>query len=257
MRQARQNQTLQPLVEKQSRFRPRSRRNSSRGGGGGAGGGDNNIRPPQFSVASSVDYSLEHMDALSRLANAVAATGLGTKDSFSLDRSNPFDLYSPTLAAGGGGGRNGGEMDALLDNINTLAEQEEQRRAEVVEALGVARRVLKGLESQQSALLSSGMPSRYGLMQRRGHPTEEHSGGDRENDDTPNAARRYASFMRNEALGQSPWSSSSEAGGGVGGTQDQGGMKGSPAKMIALLTRSLRMCPDILSELEFDNVVNV
>ncbi|KAJ9122549.1 hypothetical protein QFC22_001978 [Naganishia vaughanmartiniae] len=230
MRQSRQNRSLLRRVENQSRSQ--SRQGSIRA--------DVRSQLPaqQFSV-TSVDYSLEHMDALSRLANAVAATGLSNRDSFSLDRSGPFDLYSPAL------GKNG-ELDALLDNINELAAQEEQRRAEVVEALGVARRVLKGLESQQNTPLTSGIPSRYGLSQRR--PTEERNEEDMENDDTPNAAKRYASFMRSEALGQS---SSSEN----GGSRDQG-MKGSPAKMIALLTRCLKTCPDILSELEFENLVD-
>ncbi|KAJ9098678.1 hypothetical protein QFC21_004326 [Naganishia friedmannii] len=230
MRQSTQNRTLLRQIEMQSRSR--SRQNSSRG----------DVRPhlsaQQFSV-TSVGYSLEHMDALSRLANAVAATGLGNRDSFSLDRSGPFDLYSPTV------GKNG-EMDALLDNINTLAEQEERRRAEIVEALTVARKVLKGLETQQDIPLTSGMPSRYGLSQRR--PTEARNEGDPGNDDTPNAARRYASFMRDEAHSQS---SSSD----TGGPHNQG-MKGSPAKMIALLTRCLKMCPDILLELEFEKLID-
>lgn len=231
MRQSRQDRVESYQTRNPPTSRSRSRQGSFR----------TDTRPPvptqQYS-STSVEYSLENMDALSQLANAVASSGFVRRHSLSLDSTSPLDVHSPIVSNSSDG------PQPVVDTTHTHAEKEERRRREYEEALKVARGVITGLETLHQAPLESTRLPTYGLAQRR--TTGQSVGADEE---TPSAARRYASFMRNEGLQQSSSSDTSRV--------KQPGISGSPAKLIALLTRCLKMYPDILSGLDFNHMVDM
>lgn len=232
MRQSRQARAESHQIRQPSTSLSRSRHGSSRA----------MVRPAipgQDYPPTSTAYSLENMDALSRLANAVTTNnGIVRRQSISNESVNPFDFHLSAVPSVSDGGQR------HIDNIRTHAEKEEKRQRDYQEALNVSRQILESLDSLRHAPQSK--QSKYGLAERR--PTEDtYSNEDDEN--TPSAARRYASFMRKEALSAST-------------SRDTGGVprqkiSGSPAKLIALLTRCLKTCPDILSELDFSYLVEV
>lgn len=225
MRQSRQIQPESHQIRHPSSSQSRSRHGSSRGG----------ARPVMTSEVDPSTSVLENMDALSRLANAVTTNnGIVRRQSISNESVNPFDYHLSAIPGASEGNQR------QIDTIRSHAEKEERRQREYEEALGLARQVLETLGSLRHSPQSS--QSKYGLAQRR--PTEDtFANGDDE--DTPSAARRYASFMRKEAMS--------------GTSKDTGRQKisGSPAKLIALLTRCLKTCPDISSELDFSHLVDV
>lgn len=234
MRQSRQAQVDPYQMRNPSTSRSRSRHGSTR----------TDILPsvPQEQYSStSVAYSLENIDALSRLANAVPSNGIVRRHSLSLDTANPFDAHSPIVANSSAGAH------AAADNVHTHAEKEERRQKEYEDALKLAREVIQGLDTLHRAPLASAQSPTYGLAQRRS--TERTGVEEEENDDTPSAARRYASFMRNEGLQQGSANETSRV--------KPRGMSGSPAKLVALLTRCVKTCPAILAELDFNHLVDV
>jgi hypothetical protein len=227
MRQSRQAQVDASRPRNTSTSRSRSRHGSTR----------TDVRPSvpheQYS-STSVAYSLEDIDALSRLANAVPSNGIVRRHSLSVDTAHPFDVRAHGVPDASHGAH----------AAHTAAEKEERRQKEYEEALRLAQQVILGLEKFHRTPLASAHAPIYGLAQRR---STEHTEGDEDNDDTPSAARRYASFMRNEGLRQASSNEDSR----------KQGMTGSPAKLIALLTRCIRTCPAILAELDFSHLVDV
>jgi hypothetical protein len=197
--------------------------------------------PQEQYSSTSVAYSLENIDALSRLANAGPSNGIVRRHSLSLDSTNPFDTHLPIGANSSVG------VNTAPDNMHTHAEKEEHRQKEYENALKLAREVIQGLDTLHRAPLASAQSPTYGLAQRRS--TERTDVMEEDNDDTPSAARRYASFMRNEGLQQGSANDTSRV--------KPRGMSGSPAKLVALLTRCVKTCPDILAELDFNHLVDV
>lgn len=230
MRQSRQAQVDPFHSRNPSTSRSRSRHGSIRTGGRPS------VPQQQYSLSTSVAHSLESIDALSRLANAVPSNGIVRRHSLSLDTAHPFDVHSPVASS------SSPQVQATSDPTHTHAEKEERRKKEYEEALTLARDVILGLETLQRTPLAPAYPPIYGLAKRR---TTEHA--DQGDELTPSAARRYASFMRNEGL---PSASSIK-------TSRKEGMSGSSAKLIALLTRCIKECPAILAELDFSHLVDV
>lgn len=230
MRQSRQAQVEPRRIRQPSKSQSRSRHGSSRA----------TARPVFASQESNgIAYSLENMDALSRLANAVTSNnGIVRSQSISNESVNPLDSQQSALSSVSGAEQRN------LDISRTHAEQEAKRQRDYQEALNLSKQILDGLDSLRRSPLPSEQ-GKYGLTARRSIDDTSQSGDDV---DSPSAARRYASFMRKEAI-------SARTGESSGSQRPK--ISDNPAKLIALLTRCIKMCPDILSELNFIRLVDV
>lgn len=230
MRQSRQAQVESHRIRQPSKSQSRSRHGSSRA-----------VARPMFASqeTNGIAYSLENMDALSRLANAVTSNnGIVRSQSIANEFTNPLDPHQSALSSVSAGEQRN------LDTSRTHAEKEAKRQRDHEEALNLSRQILDNLESLRRSPLPS-KQDKYGLTARRPIDDTSQSGDD---DDTPSAARRYASFMRKEAI-------SARVGESSAGYRPK--IFDNPAKLIALLTRCIKTCPDILSELDFSRLVDV